>query len=115
MKKILATILILSSSFAYAGAEDTNPYNSLSTAVLEIQKRNYAGPENTNTTQSAYKTDNNLNSLPRAVLRKQGVAPHLVVTSKSRLSATTYERNQTVNSLFEGVLAKHYFETQHLN
>jgi hypothetical protein len=115
MHKILTTLLIMTSSIAYAGSGDTAPYNSLSTAVLEIQKRNYAGTENTNTTQSAYKTDNNLNSLPVAVLRKQGVAPHLVFTSKSRLSATTYERSQTVNSLFEGVLAKHYFETKHLN
>jgi hypothetical protein len=109
------TVLILSSPFAYAGAEDANPYNSLSTAVLEIQKRNYAGPENTNTTQSAYKVDNNLNSLPGSVLRKQGVTPHLIITSKSRITETTYEKGHTVNSLFEGVLAKHYFETKHLN
>lgn len=104
MKKTLAITFLLLTANVNAAPADLAQANSLLTAILELQKANYAGP-NADLTPSNIEMSNNLNSLGGAALAK-----HQANTEFIEVDMTTSNNNsgQYFTSLFPAVLAKHY-------
>jgi hypothetical protein len=110
LNKLLPVLFLSSLSVNIAWAADTN---SLGQAALDIQA-SHATSEVSTPTQYYQHSQQQNNSLARAVLAKQGVEPKVVITSTNQISYQQYNPGDEHNSLLRAVLAKHYKETEHL-
>jgi hypothetical protein len=104
MKKTLAITLLILTTNVTAAPADLGPANSLFTAILELQKANYAGPK-AYLTPSQNKLSNNLNSLGDSALAKHQANTKFI---KVETTASNNKPEQYFTSLFPAVLAKHY-------
>jgi hypothetical protein len=105
MKKTLAITLLILTTNVTAAPADLGPANSLFTAILELQKANYAGPKACLTPSQNKLSNNNLNSLGDSALAKHQANTKFI---KVETTASNNKPEQYFTSLFPAVLAKHY-------
>jgi len=108
MKKILATTLLVLATNVSAAPSELSQINSLSSAVIELQMINYAGPKADLSPSNFSNASQNINSLGKAALAKHAADVQFLSNDAKLVKQKPTQSEEYFTSLFPAVLAKHY-------
>lgn len=108
MKKILASTLLVLAANVNAAPPEQSQINSLSSAVIELQKVHYAGSKSDLSPSNNTEMDQNINSLGKAALAKHAADVQFLSNDAKLVKQKPTQSEEYFTSLFPAVLAKHY-------